>query len=65
MAKDIATARPGSKVIGFGAVDVRSYDSLKDAVDRCVKELGGIDFVMYVKFPPPPSLLSLIFFIYF
>jgi NAD(P)-dependent dehydrogenase (short-subunit alcohol dehydrogenase family) len=65
MAKDIATARPGSKVIGFGAVDVRSYDSLKDAVDRCVKELGGIDFVMYVKFPPSPSLLSLLFFYLF
>jgi hypothetical protein len=25
---------------------VRSFDSLKAAVDRCVKELGGIDFVM-------------------
>jgi peroxisomal 2,4-dienoyl-CoA reductase len=56
MAKEIATARPGSKVVGFGAVDVRSYDSLKDAVDRCVKELGGIDFVMYAKSPSPPPL---------
>ena len=51
VAEDIATARPGSKVLGFGAVDVRSFDSLKDAVDRCVKELGGIDFVMYAQFP--------------
>lgn len=46
-AKDIATARSGAKVIGIGAVDVRKYDDLKKAVDRCVKELGGIDFVMY------------------
>jgi len=53
MAKDIATARPGAKVIGIGAVDVRSFDSLKSAVDRCVAELGGIDFVMYVAFFAP------------
>ncbi|KAL5337111.1 hypothetical protein BJX70DRAFT_370374 [Aspergillus crustosus] len=46
VAKDLATARPGAKVLGFGAVDVRSFDSLKDAVDRCVKELGAIDFVI-------------------
>ncbi|KAB8272659.1 hypothetical protein BDV30DRAFT_211762 [Aspergillus minisclerotigenes] len=45
-AQDIATARPGAKVIGIGAVDVRKFDSLKDAVDRCVKELGGIDYVI-------------------
>lgn len=48
-AKDIATARPGAKVIGIGAVDVRKFESLKAAVDRCVSELGGIDFVMYVR----------------
>ncbi|KAL4792396.1 hypothetical protein BDV19DRAFT_368776 [Aspergillus venezuelensis] len=46
MAQDIATARSGAKVIGLGAVDVRSFDSLKEAVDRCVKELGAIDFVI-------------------
>ena len=46
-AKEMATLRPGAKVIGIGAVDVRKFDSLKDAVARCVKELGGIDFVMY------------------
>lgn len=50
MAASIATARPGAKVIGIGATDVRSFDSLKAAVDRCVKELGGIDFVMYETF---------------
>ena len=47
VAKDIATARPGAKVIGIGAVDVRKVESLNDAASRCVKELGGIDYVMY------------------
>ena len=45
-AKDIATSRPGAKVIGIGAVDVRKFDDLKAAVERCVKELGAIDYVM-------------------
>jgi peroxisomal 2,4-dienoyl-CoA reductase len=44
MAKDIATARSGAKVIGIGAVDVRDPQALQDAADRCAKELGGIDF---------------------
>lgn len=48
-AKDIATVRPGAKVIGIGAVDVRSIDNLTSAAERCVKELGGIDFVMYAS----------------
>ena len=46
MAADIATARPGSKVLGIGATDVRSVESQQKAVERCVKELGGIDYVM-------------------
>jgi peroxisomal 2,4-dienoyl-CoA reductase len=46
VAKDIATSRPGAKVIGIGAVDVRKFDDLKAAVERCVKELGAIDYVM-------------------
>jgi peroxisomal 2,4-dienoyl-CoA reductase len=46
MAADIATARSGAKVIGIGAVDVRSPELLQAAADRCAKELGGIDFVM-------------------
>ncbi|KIX09004.1 uncharacterized protein Z518_00082 [Rhinocladiella mackenziei CBS 650.93] len=46
MAKDIATARPGSKVIGIGAVDVRSIESLQKSIETCVKELGGIDFLI-------------------
>ncbi|KAK5071609.1 peroxisomal 2 4-dienoyl-CoA reductase sps19 [Lithohypha guttulata] len=44
MAKDIATAREGAKVIGIGACDVRSMESVQKAVDTCVKELGRIDF---------------------
>jgi peroxisomal 2,4-dienoyl-CoA reductase len=46
MAKDIATARPGSRVIGIGAVDVRQPKLLQQAADRCAKELGSIDFVI-------------------
>lgn len=46
MATSIATARAGAKVIGIGAVDVRRVEDLERAVERCVKELGGIDFVM-------------------
>ncbi|KAF4627766.1 hypothetical protein G7Y89_g10389 [Cudoniella acicularis] len=46
MAQSIATARPGSKVIGIGAVDVRRIESLEKAVERCVQELGAIDYVI-------------------
>jgi len=46
MAKDIATARKGAKVIGLGGVDVRKIQDLERAVDRCVKELGSLDFCM-------------------
>ncbi|KAL8938637.1 MAG: hypothetical protein Q9216_003784 [Gyalolechia sp. 2 TL-2023] len=46
MAQDLATARQGAKVLGLGSVDVRSIQSLEVAVDRCIKELGGIDFVI-------------------
>lgn len=49
VAKDIATVRPGAKVIGIGAVDVRKLESLNDAVARCVEAFGGIDFVMCVR----------------
>ena len=47
MARDISTARHGATVLGIGAVDVRSMESLQAAVDTCVKELGGLDFLMY------------------
>jgi len=46
MAISIATARPGAKVIGIGAIDVRSFDSLQGAAERCVNELGSIDYVI-------------------
>ncbi|KAI1176245.1 hypothetical protein F4777DRAFT_588112 [Nemania sp. FL0916] len=45
-AADIATARKGAKVIGIGACDVRDPENLKKAAERCVKELGSIDFVI-------------------
>lgn len=48
MAKDIATARRGATVLGFGNVDVRKIESLEQAVAKCVKQLGGIDYVMFV-----------------
>jgi peroxisomal 2,4-dienoyl-CoA reductase len=46
VAQEMATIRPGAKVIGIGAVDVRKFDDLKAAAERCAKELGSIDFVM-------------------
>ncbi|CBX97236.1 similar to peroxisomal 2,4-dienoyl-CoA reductase SPS19 [Plenodomus lingam JN3] len=46
MAKDIATARSGSTVIGIGAIDVRKPELLEEAASRCAKELGAIDFVI-------------------
>lgn len=45
-AKDIASARHGAQVLGIGGVDVRKYSDLEAAVDRCVKELGSLDFCM-------------------
>ena len=48
MAKTIATARSGAKVLGMGSVDVRNPESLGAAVERCEEEIGPIDFVMYV-----------------
>jgi peroxisomal 2,4-dienoyl-CoA reductase len=46
VAKDIATARDGAVVLAIGSVDVRNVASLQSAVEKCVKELGGIDFVI-------------------
>ncbi|KAI0842017.1 NAD(P)-binding protein [Hypoxylon sp. FL0890] len=45
-ANDIATARKGAKVIGIGGCDVRNPEDLVKAAERCVKELGAIDFVI-------------------
>ena len=49
MAKDIATVRRGATVLGFGNVDVRRVESLEQAVEKCVKQLGGIDYVMFAS----------------
>lgn len=46
VAKDIASSRPGAKVVGIGAVDVRKIESLTAAADQCAKELGAIDYVI-------------------
>ena len=46
MAKDISTARQGSKVLGLGKIDVRNAASLRGAVDDCVEQLGSIDYLM-------------------
>lgn len=45
-AKEIATLRPGAKVLGLGNRDVRKIESLVEAVEITVKELGRIDFVI-------------------
>ncbi|KAL2159443.1 hypothetical protein VTH06DRAFT_2448 [Thermothelomyces fergusii] len=45
-AKEIAKVRDGARVLGIGGVDVRNFDALKAAADRCVEELGSIDYVI-------------------
>ncbi|KAL2139701.1 hypothetical protein VTI28DRAFT_4834 [Corynascus sepedonium] len=45
-AKEIVKVRNGARVIGIGGVDVRNFDALKAAADRCVRELGAIDYVI-------------------
>jgi len=46
MAKEMAALRKGAKVIGMGGLDVRKIEDMELAVEKCVQELGGIDFVM-------------------
>ncbi|KAL5611821.1 hypothetical protein BROUX41_000604 [Berkeleyomyces rouxiae] len=46
MARDLATARPGAKVIGIGGCDVRKAEDLQAAAKKCADELGAIDFVI-------------------
>jgi peroxisomal 2,4-dienoyl-CoA reductase len=46
VAADIATARQGAKVLGVGGIDVRDIKTLETAAEKCVKELGSIDFVI-------------------
>lgn len=46
VAREIASKRPGAKVVGLAPVDVKRIENVEKAVSRCVQELGGIDFVM-------------------
>lgn len=46
MALEMSKLRPGAKVIGVGGLDVRKIEDMEKAAERCVKELGGIDFVI-------------------
>jgi hypothetical protein len=50
-AAELQAVRPGSKVIGISA-DVRDFGALEAAVERAVKELGRLDYVMFVSHPP-------------
>lgn len=45
-AADIATCRPGAKVLALGGVDVRKPEDLDAAAEKTAKELGSIDFVI-------------------
>lgn len=45
-AKEMSQLRSGSKVLGLGNVDVSKIESINDAVQRAVKELGRIDYVI-------------------
>ncbi|CAH6721178.1 peroxisomal 2,4-dienoyl-CoA reductase Sps19p [(3E)-enoyl-CoA-producing] [[Candida] jaroonii] len=45
-AKEIAQLRPGAKVVECSNTDVRDVQSLVKAVDKTVKELGRIDYVI-------------------
>lgn len=45
-AAEIASLRPGAKVLGLGNVDVREIDSIAQAVATTVSKLGRIDFVI-------------------
>lgn len=48
VASDIMTVRSGSTVLGIGGVDVRDPEKVGRAVEKCVRELGGIDYLMCV-----------------
>jgi peroxisomal 2,4-dienoyl-CoA reductase len=45
-AEQLSKLRPGAKVISCPNVDVRDVNSLKQAVDKTVAQLGRIDFVI-------------------
>lgn len=44
-AQDIASVRHGAKVIGI-VVDVRDAKAMEEAAQRCVRELGSLDFAI-------------------
>ncbi|KAI4795931.1 short chain dehydrogenase [Aureobasidium sp. EXF-8845] len=46
MAADIATARPGARVLAIAGVDVRDPKALQDAADKTARELGSVDYVI-------------------
>lgn len=46
VAREIASTRPGARVLGLAPVDVKRIENVQKAVEQCVQELGGIDFVM-------------------
>ncbi|KAI9804434.1 MAG: hypothetical protein M1825_001333 [Sarcosagium campestre] len=46
VAQSIATARKGARVVGLGAVDVRRLQDLQSAAEKCVRELGSLDFLI-------------------
>lgn len=43
---ELSKVRPGARVISCPNIDVRKVESLKEAADRTVAELGRIDFVI-------------------
>lgn len=61
MAKSLASVRKGARVLGYGAVDVRDFDSLQKAVQNCARELGGIDFVMSVMIQWSTTIIPMLF----
>lgn len=46
VAREIASTRPGARVLGLAPVDVKKLENVEKAVAQCVQELGSIDFVM-------------------
>lgn len=46
VAAEIASIRPGAKVLGLGDVDVRDVSSLEAASKKAYEQLGRIDFVI-------------------
>jgi len=46
MAAEIAASRPGARVLGIAGVDVRDAEALRNAAQRCARELGSIDYVI-------------------